>query len=162
MTNLPKDPEATDCVVHFKQLMGVTNLMPWVKYIRPLLKEHSLTPTELKEFMTWAVTENTSDNPKFSSVDYLAKANDPMVTLVKHASGLIKVWRVNQKGKKHTRVSSIPANVWCNTKADGFMVGSADYKACQARVSSLFEKGLCAYADFGAYFHASTGVVWDC
>jgi len=102
--NLAKDKSALECASHFKFVMNYPNrpglAAEWMKLCRSLMDDHNLTWPELKEFMTWAATENVSDKPQFSSADYLAKANDPLVTLVKHATGLIKVWRNARKYKK--------------------------------------------------------------
>ena len=98
------DIEAKECVAHFRQLMGITTLMPWVKLTRSLLDDYSLTPDELKDFMTWAATKNRSDVPQFSSVDYLAMAKDPMVTLVKHTPYLIKIWKSQQNRRTGRKV----------------------------------------------------------
>lgn len=165
-----KDTNALDCAKHFKGVMKLTDKVEgrsreWTKLCRSLLDDNGLTPAELKTFMTWAAQENTHDTPQFSSVDYLAKANDPLVSLVKNSTGLIKVWRVQQNRKKYTKVAAPnpTSKRWCNTRVDRYMAGSADYKACQAQVTSLFEKGGCKYPDFGAYFaSAKEDTVWDC
>ncbi len=95
-TNSAKDSDALACARHFKGIMGSAQ-KGWIPKSRFLLDTYSLTPDELKEFMTWAATENTSDKPQFNSVEYLAKASDPMSSLVKNAPGLIRVWRVRQR-----------------------------------------------------------------
>ena len=123
MTLLKNDTTvaAKECVAHFRQLMGISTPQPWVKLTRGLLDEHGLSPDELKDFMTWAATKNISDTPQFSSVDYLAKANDPMVTLVKHATNLIKVWR-NQQTRRTGRKIFWKGEFSCHTcRGDGFV-----------------------------------------
>ena len=110
--NLAKDEPALECASHFKYVMNYPNrpglAAEWMKLCRSLMEDHNLTSPQLKEFMTWAAQGNKSDTPQFSSVDYLAKANDPLVTLVKHAEGLIKVWRNSRKYKKVSKTDKRP------------------------------------------------------
>jgi len=105
MTSFREDIAAAECASHFKQLMHITvPCKGWIKLSRSLLDEHNLTPDELKAFMVWAATKNVSDTPQFSSVDYLAKAKDPLVSLVKNAPGLIKVWHNHQTRRTGRKV----------------------------------------------------------
>lgn len=97
MTSFKEDPEARACASYFKNIMNLTiPFKGWIKLTRSLLDEYDFTPEELRDFMLWAATKNTSSTPQFSSVDYLAKAKDPMASLVKNAPSLIKVWKNQQ------------------------------------------------------------------
>ena len=72
----------------------------WPEIMSFLLKETHFGEKEFKSFLHWAVKENSSDDPRYSSVDYLHAANDPAMTLKKYAVILAKVFEARKKAKK--------------------------------------------------------------
>jgi hypothetical protein len=103
MNSLEKDLPALECASHFKHLMNPTakvSAREWMNLCRSMLTDLNCTPDELKAFMTWAAQENTDPKPQFDSVEYLAKANDPMATLVKHSASLYRVWRSRKQATR--------------------------------------------------------------
>jgi hypothetical protein len=88
---------ASIIALHFYELMGKNPAhaslgFEWEGKVSDLLNTLQCSPAELMDYMRWAATENTDPKPQFNSVEYLAKSNDPMATLVKHSVSLYKVW----------------------------------------------------------------------
>jgi hypothetical protein len=167
-TSFKSDSPAVECVTHFKQLMSITTTVQgWVKLTRSLLDDYTLTPDELKLFMTWAATENTDPKPQFNSVEYLAKANDPMTSLVKNAPTLIKSWKARRKSDLAIAKAKAPvvASSTLSTYRDRWYKGSINWKDCEKKVATLFARGLCKHDNFETYYNNSSlelgDAAWD-
>ncbi len=109
---------------HFFTLMGSNPshkalAQGWCKSVEQLLTDLNSSPDQLREFMTWATTENTDDNPKFNSVEYLAQSRDPMNTLVKFAPGLYKVWQSRKRSEAAKKAPKVkPFTGWTQQQID--------------------------------------------
>jgi hypothetical protein len=81
---------------HFCKISEVAlNDVPteWAAIAQQLINATGLNIDELKEFMTWVVCENVSDNPKYNSVAIQSKAKDKFATFFKHYEYRLTAWK---------------------------------------------------------------------
>ncbi len=104
----PESSPAEIIALHMFKTMGKQDYhkkfaMEWVGLAQQLIDTTGYETEELKAFINWAVNDNVSDLPAMNSVEYLAKALNPLSSLLKNCDSLLRFYSASKKVAGVTR-----------------------------------------------------------